>query len=246
MASAMTESASLPLARTLHVGMRGRDVSAMQRALRAWNPHVRASGPTGVFGAPTQVHVKRFQESHRIPPTGWYGPATHGELARYYDAYGHWLVEMTQPAQNAAEATRRVVVEAAYLCYRNRAVIHYTQDMGLRMQGVVQRLRLPRFPVWADCSSFATWCYYAAGAPDPNGRSYDGFGFTGTLFPRGAHVVRPEPGDLVFYGPGPYPGHVAVYVGDGLVISHGSEGGPYLVPRNYRADEVGIRSYLPV
>jgi Putative peptidoglycan binding domain/NlpC/P60 family len=237
-------SETLPLPRPLHAGMQGRDVSAMQRALRAWNPRARPYGATGVFGGPTQTQLKQFQLSKRIQATGWYGPATHVALAPHYDRYGHLLMELAEAGLHPKKTVRQRIVEAAYLGYRNRSAIHYTQS-GQRMQGVREQLKPPHFPVWEDCSSFVTWCYYAAGAPDPNGRGYDGLGYTGTQFPRGAHVASPMPGDLVFYGGGSVPKHVAVYVGKGLVISHGSEPGPYLLPRNYRSDEVGVRSYLP-
>ncbi|MHB8469552.1 MAG: Hint domain-containing protein [Gaiellaceae bacterium] len=34
-------------------------------------------------------------------------------------------------------------------------------------------------PLTTDCSGFVTLCYHLAGAPDPNGRGYDGQGWTG-------------------------------------------------------------------
>ena len=106
--------------------------------------------------------------------------------------------------------------------------------------------RPPQFPTYADCSSFATWCYDAAGAPDPNGLGYNGAGYTGTLFPRGVETATAAPGDLVFYGGSEaVPAHVAIAVGDGHVVSHGSEIGPLLVPQGYRNDQIGVRSYLP-
>ena len=33
-----------------------------------------------------------------------------------------------------------------------------------------RRIRPPSVPSYEDCSSFATWCYWTANAPDPNGR----------------------------------------------------------------------------
>jgi cell wall-associated NlpC family hydrolase len=114
------------------------------------------------------------------------------------------------------------------------------------MQGVRERIRPPAVPRWEDCSSFATWLYWLADAPDPNGRGYDGFGYTGTLCRQGRRVsiLELQPGDLVFYGRGAPWGHVAIYVGGGKVVSHGSEGGPYLLPVRYRGDVGEARSYL--
>jgi hypothetical protein len=71
-------------------------------------------------------------------------------------------------------------------------------------------------------------------------------GYTGTLYKAGK-VVRDWdnllPGDLILYGG--FPGHhVAVYVGGGFVISHGSEGGPYKLPVHYRGDASQARRYI--
>jgi cell wall-associated NlpC family hydrolase len=54
-----------------------------------------------------------------------------------------------------------------------------------------------------DCSEFVTLVYKAAGVVDPNGRGYNGTGYTGTLVANGTRTSNPQPGDLVFYGTGP-------------------------------------------
>jgi hypothetical protein len=237
-------SASIPLPRTLHMGMEGKDVGAMQRALHSWSEVVRPAGPTNVFGGLTMVQVKKFQQAVEVPASGWYGTATHEKLAKYYDDYGTLLMRDADTAIRTDPTERQLVVAAALLGYHNRAAIHYTQDSARRMLGVTQHLKPPQFPDFADCSAFATWCYYAAGAADPNGLAYNGSGYTGTLYPRGRHASSAEPGDLVFYGDGAVPEHVTIAVGNGLVVSHGSEPGPLLLPQGYRRDEIGIRSYL--
>lgn len=97
-----------------------------------------------------------------------------------------------------------------------------------------------------DCSSFVTLAYKTAGADDPNGRGYDGNGFTGTLWANGTKTNDPQPGDLAFYGDPPSPGgaaHVAVYIGDGQCIGFGSNPIRQHAVR-YRTDFVGFRSYL--
>lgn len=73
-----------------------------------------------------------------------------------------------------------------------------------------------------------------------NGQSWRA-GFTGTQLSNGISVSARSmlPGDLVIYR-----GHVAIYVGNGKVVSHGSEAGPVLVPWNYRGDVVSIRRYI--
>jgi cell wall-associated NlpC family hydrolase len=88
-------------------------------------------------------------------------------------------------------------------------------------------------PLATDCSGFVTVCYFLAGAPDPNGRGYDGEGWTGTLL---THMTAIAPddvqaGDVVVYGD--YPGHHAAIVlepgDDPLLASHGQERGPIAV-----------------
>ena len=201
---------------------------------------------TNVFGAATLTDLKAFQRANKLLIDGEYGPQTHAALAPSYDAYGRSLLQMAVADLAASKSQRQLVVAAAMLGHHNRTSIHYTQDLKLRMHGVTEHIRPPRFPTFADCSSFATWCYNAAGAPDPNGLAYNGSGYTGTLFPHGVQTATAAPGDLVFYGgTTAVPAHVAIAVGDGLVVSHGSEIGPSLVAQGYRNDQIGIRSYLP-
>lgn len=138
---------------------------------------------------------------------------------------------------------RRAIVAAAMYGYYNRDVISYTQNTQ-RMQDFGPP---PNVPGATDCSAFATWCYKSARAPDPNGLGYNGTGYTGTLIGRGrakTSVGQLSPGDLVFYGDSfGSTGHVAVYVGNSQVVSHGSQPGPLLLKVNYRTI-TGMRDYL--
>jgi peptidoglycan hydrolase-like protein with peptidoglycan-binding domain len=237
--------------RLLELGSKGRDVQALKRALRRaghWPKGVRLSN---TFDETTDNAVRDFQRASRLEIDGEVGDDTFGALVPHYDAYARLLVDRVRKRMEklaSPSGKRQRIVAAAFVGYTNRDSIHYTQD-ARRMQGVREKIRVPRFPAFEDCSSFATWCYWVAGAPDPNGRGYDGFGFTGTQIGPGTKVTEPRPGDLVFYGwePAPRncPRHVAVYVGNGRVVSHGSETGPVLVALDYRDDRSQIRSYLP-
>ena len=236
----------IPLPRTLKQHMRGRDVLAVQRAL-ATNGYRRWGAFTLVYGPGTVAQVKSFQQDVGLLDDGEYGRDTHREMVRRkgFDRYGAKL--MASAAPPPADGARGRIVQAAMFCHARRESIHYTQG-AMRMQGVRERRRLPRFPVWEDCSSFATWLYWQAGADDPNAAGYNGFGFTGTQVsnPKGRSIPpdQARPGDLVFYGGTPAtPSHVAVYVGDRRVVSHGSEPGPHLLAVDYRP--IGhVRSYL--
>jgi cell wall-associated NlpC family hydrolase len=87
-------------------------------------------------------------------------------------------------------------------------------------------------PFIFDCSGFVTWCYWRAGASDPNTMNYDGYGYTGTLL-HGKRIQQSQlhKGDVVVFGPG-VGVHAALVVevaGDPLCASHGRQGDPSLV-----------------
>jgi len=111
---------------------------------------------------------------------------------------------------------------------------HYTQG-PLRMGNIGKPGLLP---VYADCSSFITLCYNWAGAPDPNGMSYNHTGYTGTLLSHGKKIALKDvlPGDVIVYGSGTGE-HTALIVGyhggnNPLTISHGQESDPSYVHVN--------------
>ena len=114
------------------------------------------------------------------------------------------------------------------------------------MEGVRTAIRPPKHPAWEDCSSFATWCYWAAGAPDPNGLDYNGFGLHGHAgAARQDHASSRGPATSSFYGGGVRSRRTSpVYVGNGKVVSHGSEPGPYLLGIDYRSDRSQVASYV--
>ena len=90
-----------------------------------------------------------------------------------------------------------------------------------------------RLPLTTDCSGFVTVCYFLAGAPDPNGRGYDGEGWTATLLDRMTAIAQDDvqAGDVVVFGD--YPGrHAAIVLeagDDPLLASHGQERGPLAI-----------------
>jgi hypothetical protein len=129
------------------------------------------------------------------------------------------------------------IVAWADWAVKNRAHFNYTQG-NKRMSNLGQYP--PVFPFFADCSAFVTWCYWIAGAPDPNGGSAykPGFfgreGYTGTLLTKGQHILPnvAVPGDVVVYGA--YPGeHTSLIVqaqgADILTVSFGQQGDPNFV-----------------
>src|ERR1044072_803501 len=72
-------------------------------------------------------------------------------------------------------------------------------------------------------------------------------GYTGTMLTHGTRVTSDSnvlPGDLALYGSGPPGKHVTICVGGGMVISHGSEEGPFKCKLRYREDLMEIRRYI--
>jgi cell wall-associated NlpC family hydrolase len=237
----------VPFRRNLKRSYVGNDAFAVKRALSragygkwgGWGKYPR------LFGSYAVNNLKNFQIKNGLKPTGVYDLATHKKLAPYFDAYGAFLLNSYKHPIKKDQRRDNIVANALF-GYHNKESIHYTES-SWRGYGVRNQIKPPQIPRYEDCSSFATWCYYAAGVSDPNNLDYKIVGYTGTLVKQGKEVTiqQAQPGDLVFYGgTADVPGHVAIYIGDGKVVSNGSEGGPYLLAWNYRSDVHSIRSYL--
>lgn len=241
---ASTRSRVVPFKRELRKGDIGPDVLACKRALvkAGTLTYPPADELTRQFGERMLAGLKRFQRQVGITVDGIYGLQSHKKLMPYFDAWGAHLMGLSKGTQPAITPRQAVVVEATW-GYNVRSQIHYAQVRPMRTINMGHQL-----PQTLDCSEFATVVYRRANCPDPNGPSFlfNGYGYTGSLSARGTTVslTQARPGDLVFYGNGWPWHHVAVYAGFGRVISHGSEGGPYLVPVDYRSDRGLIRSYL--
>lgn len=150
--------------------------------------------------------------------------------------------------QQQGLTVREKIVEAAKWGIAHEPDVHYQQ---LRpMDGLHHAFQLP---LHTDCSGFATLCYAWSGAPDPNGQSFNGQGYTGTMLQHMRHIPQSavQPGDLVVWGP--FPGaHVAIVLehsADPMLCSHGQEKGPlairFSVETAYQPQPVSWLSCLP-
>lgn len=150
------------------------------------------------------------------------------------------------------ERARDLATRAAILGLQHAPSVHYTQGTK-RWEGITKHLKAWRgeYPKYADCSAFATWCLWNGldhyGVRDTvNGQDWKA-GYTGTMLKHGkpvAHESNVLRGDLAIYGTA-WPGeHVAFCIGGGLVISHGSEAGPFKLPLHYRSDLLEIRRFI--
>lgn len=102
----------------------------------------------------------------------------------------------------------------------------------------------PRQTMWCPHTGLNTWTMRWRGQVMLTGN-------TGTMAQHGREVLHLRhvlPGDCVLYGPAPTFEHVAIVVavrnGVPMVVSHGSEPGPFLLPYNYRRDVGQFRRYV--
>jgi len=131
-----------------------------------------------------------------------------------------------------------------------RGSVHYTQKRPF--DETVE----PSKGYYGDCSSYLSQAFrwvvshYHIPLADPNGRDYDGYGFTGTLLAvNHKHNVPLNRkffvGDMAIYGTFWDTRHVVVcrkggYGADAVWSSHGSEAGPLPVRLRYRSDLLGV------
>lgn len=230
----------IPLRRTLHRGMKGKDVVATKRALAHAGLLPWKAKRTIVAGPKWQEAVRRFQRHNKLGADGVYGKATHRKLVRlgHFDKWGaHLMAEAPRPQPAGGQGMIDRIEAYALWAYHNRNRLWYLQRRPMRLAGLYE------LPSWEDCSEFATRCYKAGGAPDPNGLNYSGLGYTGTLSQHGRSGV-PRSAALHFYGGGfPYT-HVTIGAGSSNCFSMGSDRGPLLVPVRYRPDYAQTRVYL--
>lgn len=145
-----------------------------------------------------------------------------------------------QPDPDAVAGTHRdALVKWAKWGVLHNAQIHYTQDT--RRDDFLHGAK-GHLPLWTDCSGFVTYCYWAAGLPDPSGLDYRYLGYTGTLLANAykhgkvlTNLALARPGDPIVIGPGTG-WHVTICIESGadpIVVSHGSEPGPLSEHQSY-------------
>lgn len=156
--------------------------------------------------------------------------------------------------EHAAHA-RRVILKDVKNMMADKRDIHYSQG-SYRWSGINgHRTHMNNtFPRECDCSSTATWMLWDAmarpyGVRDLVNHANWKAGYTGTMQNGGKAVHSKnnlKVGDCIFYGDqgGGITEHVTIYVGGGMVFSHGSEAGPYILPVDYRSDRRIMRRYI--
>lgn len=149
-------------------------------------------------------------------------------------------------------AARQKALYSARTALAHAGIMRYSEGAE-RWSGIDEHRRAYRgeYPPVADCSAFVTWCLWDGTLLEKlsdfvNGERWRA-GYTGTMTQHGVSVMgrRLLVGDAIFYGgTRDVPQHVTIYVGSGRVISHGSPGGPRLLPIRYWDEIVDMRRYI--
>jgi cell wall-associated NlpC family hydrolase len=208
-------------------GDSGKAVEAAQRAAFAYLKHicgVPTNSRNGQFGVKTIRDMRVIQRVNGIADTGKVGKRTWGVLAPHVDARGKVLLG------EAAEEERATIDDR-----RRKALVAWARWYVAEGGTYIQRRPMllgKKTPITGDCSESVTNIYYLAGCPDPNGNSFNGSGWTGTLRAHGQHISlsSAKPGDLLHYDD---PQHVGMLLDDGTAFSFGSTP-PRIVRPGYR------------
>ena len=194
----------------------GPAVRLMEGALR--NAKIRKTPVANCVGKATTKQLIALQKKYKIPVSGIYGLRTHKALSKFYNA--RQRADLTYLAVQRLTALRRstVLIVTSHAKIFERRMI-YCDAGSLAHCGSRANWPLwPDVPRHTDCSGYVSWVLFQSGVPNPNGI---GVGTTKTLIWHGIPVPPSGPlkiGDLVFYGNNT---HVAIYIGHGLVSSHG-------------------------
>jgi hypothetical protein len=125
---------------------------------------------------------------------------------------------------------RAVIADQARWCVANQPLFEYLESRPFPLFRPT-----PERHIANDCSATIALCYWLAGAHDPMGYNYEGWGNTDTLAAKGEPISIAEalPGDVVIYGPTWATVHGAMIVEPSptnpLTMSHGEPDQPALV-----------------
>jgi hypothetical protein len=184
--------------------------------------HAKPFRPHRCFDGATKRRLAGFQASAHRRQTGVYNYRTHLLLVRHH-AY-------TQPARR-----KLLIIAHTRVVHHQRVAVQVIARHLIRVAGTKwpytqtgERQNFgggwPRIPPGTDCSGAVIFVLFQAGAGNAVGYYGPGsiVGTTNTLarqgqeVPPGSHM---EPGDVILY-----PGHTAIYIGGGIVVSHGTVG----------------------
>ena len=193
------------------------------------------------YGGPMQANVRAFQKAKGLKVDGQIGSKTFAVLKPYFNKQAKklWVAATTLTKYEK-------MADYGLRCLQNAAYIHY--GISGRMWCVRNRVAWKGDSTTImktdDCSAFSTDLRFVCGFSDPNGRGYDGQGYSGTMWrnPKGKLVTGTKRGgDCSLYGP---ENHATIWITSKHMLSHGCEAGPLLyTTAKYRSDYVGTKRY---
>ena len=134
------------------------------------------------------------------------------------DAFGEQDYENNAVTILPATGRGGIVAAALAAAAKPDAVKFDDSTLAATNDGALRHVHLPELPRTATSTGFATWCYYAAGAADPNKQH---FLYPSQRFLRqlGKQVATPKLGDLVFFTSRDLGPAVAVFVGKNHAVT---------------------------
>lgn len=207
------------------------------RRIPLWAFHLNAwlsSGKRGSRPRRAPKHVPLWFWTWRL-----YTLARHKRAgSRAWKRYLAAIAKQPDPKPHV-DAARAALVKWARWGVAHNPQIHYSEST---IRDDYLHAPSGQLPLTTDCSGFVTYCYWAAGLPDPSGLGYRYLGYTGTLLENAAKhgriltdVSLARPGDPIVIGPGTgWHAVICVQAGeDPIVVSHGSELGPLSEHQSY-------------
>lgn len=196
----------------------GPGVKLMEGALQRTKPPIRRAKPANCIGNATVKQIKTLQARHHLPQTGIYGLRTHRALAPSYGPGQRAALVKLATARRDALRRSTILVVTSHAKTFERQMIYCDHGSLASCSHRGDWPPWPGVPHHTDCSGYVSWVLFQAAGLNPNGT---GVGTTKTLIYHGIPIGRNGPlkvGDLIFYGANT---HVAIYIGHGLVSSHG-------------------------
>ena len=223
----------------LEITMSGDDVERVQQRLYKLN-YLKRSEVTGYFGEITEKAVRVFQKNNKLTVDGTVGKHTLQVL------FSDDAIRASKPVSSTPKptATPKPGTTPKPTPKPSSGTGGGSGGSGSSTQDKINNLikiarsklgcpyvRGAKGPNAFDCSGFVYWCLNKAGVQQSYMTSY--MWRTTTRYPRIYSMSNIKAGDVIVYKMGAYQGHVAIAVGNGMMIDASSSEGK-VVYRTYQ------------
>ena len=218
--------------------MSGDDVERVQQRLYKLN-YLKRSEVTGYFGEITEKAVRVFQKNNKLTVDGTVGKHTLQVL------FSDGAIKASKPVSSTPKPTAtpkpgttpKPTPKPTNGSGGSGGSGGSTQDKINNLIKIARSklgcpyVRGAKGPNAFDCSGFVYWCLNKAGVQQSYMTSY--MWRTTTRYPRIYSMSSIKAGDVIVYKMGTYQGHVAIAVGNGMMIDASSSEGK-VVYRSYQ------------